>query len=954
MDEKCEELAHPFLFPTGKFGYRVKRDIKLSPVKYFNQRLLNYKQKFASDSDYIFYALSVMLQLNLNSQINIAMKKVSTNQLTAGMLSNNFTDTVKSVIAKDEGYNFMNSVKGTPAYWKKFLFEVLAMVKQLGLPTFFMTLSCADLRWNELISIIAKLKGEDLSDEIINNLSYFERSRYLNLNPVLLARHFQYRVEVFFKEIVVNGLFGKIIYYAIRVEFQVRGSPHIHSFLWVLNAPILTKDNIDEYVRFVDVIIKAYVPDVEENSELHNLVTTCQIHSHSKSCRKYKNQSCRYHFGRFFTNRTIIAVPLPEDLPLETKTVIVEQCDLLLSKVKEYIDTNLDPRKRNILNPQKDDFEEVPNINKILQELKISEDDYYKALSISKDSGFQIHLKRPPNSCFVNNYFDEGLLAWKANIDIQPVFNHYKAVTYMCAYFSKSEDETSEAMKQAAKEAFSSGKSNMEHMRSIARAYANKRECSVQEAVYILMPELWLRKTFPGVIFANSNLPENRFRICRSKEEIDELPEDSVDVFKRNMVDRYLERPNYTFSNGKFSILDSFCYAEFVAHYYLLPNNSNDYVNDSQPTVLQELYLENNHNACNYPPTIPLMNSKEKLKCRQVKAVLRYYIPNRYKYPEKYAHHLLFMFYPFRSEQELKSNDTGSYVEKLQEAGVIDVINRNKLVFEPYGDLVEAALLSLRTNLASNQDSYSNQGNDQVEELLNTANDLASEDPADDSIILNDAIPASAPTVMSDDELNVKIGTLNQKQREYFDIIYNWAKRFVQNLSAVSKVDIKPLYIFLTGGAGTGKSHLVKTIYHTLTKTFSYRAMTLDKPKVLLVAPTGVAAVNIDGTTIHTALGIPVGRYGKNLPKLNDKKRSALRNSLCELRVLIIDEISMVSNLQLLYIHLRLVEIFGYSDNVPFAGISVIAVGDFYQLPPVQQRTVYAEFRDAWQNLIHL
>ena len=90
LDEKCEELAHPYLFPTGRFGYRVERDVKLSPVKYFNQRLLNYKQKFASDSDYIFYALSVMLQLNLNSQINIAMKKVSTNLLTAGMLSNNF------------------------------------------------------------------------------------------------------------------------------------------------------------------------------------------------------------------------------------------------------------------------------------------------------------------------------------------------------------------------------------------------------------------------------------------------------------------------------------------------------------------------------------------------------------------------------------------------------------------------------------------------------------------------------------------------------------------------------------------------------------------------------------------------------------------------------------------------------------------------------------------------
>ena len=123
MDENCEELAHPFLFPTGKFGYRVERDIKLSPSKYFNQCLLNYRQKFASDSDYIFYALSLILQTNLNSQINIAMKKVCANQITAGMLSNNLQYTVKSFIAKDESFNFMNSIKGTPAYWKKFLFK---------------------------------------------------------------------------------------------------------------------------------------------------------------------------------------------------------------------------------------------------------------------------------------------------------------------------------------------------------------------------------------------------------------------------------------------------------------------------------------------------------------------------------------------------------------------------------------------------------------------------------------------------------------------------------------------------------------------------------------------------------------------------------------------------------------------------------------------------------------
>ena len=113
---------------------------------------------------------------------------------------------------------------------------------------------------------------------------------------MLLARHFQYRVEVFFKEITVNGPLGKVKNYAIRVEFQVRGSPHIHSFLWVLNAPVLTKDNLDEYIIFIDAIVSTYVPDPDDNPELYKLVSTYQVHSQSKSCRNYKNTDCRYKF----------------------------------------------------------------------------------------------------------------------------------------------------------------------------------------------------------------------------------------------------------------------------------------------------------------------------------------------------------------------------------------------------------------------------------------------------------------------------------------------------------------------------------------------------------------------------------------------------------------------------------------------------------------------------------
>ena len=143
----------------------------------------------------------------------------------------------------------MSSIKGTPASWKNFLFEVLAMVKQLGiLHDFFMTLSCADLRCNELVEIISKLNRLDFSDDVIKNMTYQERCNTLNKNPVLVARHFQYRVEIFFKVIVLHGPLGKTSYYAIRVEFQVRVSLHIHSFIWILNAPKLSKETKDEYI----------------------------------------------------------------------------------------------------------------------------------------------------------------------------------------------------------------------------------------------------------------------------------------------------------------------------------------------------------------------------------------------------------------------------------------------------------------------------------------------------------------------------------------------------------------------------------------------------------------------------------------------------------------------------------------------------------------------------------
>ncbi len=111
-----------------------------------------------------------------------------------------------------------------------------------------------------------------------------------------------------------------------------------------------------------------------------------------------------------------------------------------------------------------------------------------------------------------------------------------------------------------------------------------------------------------------------------------------------------------------------------------------------------------------------------------------------------------------------------------------------------------------------------------------------------------------------------------------------------KNLNSLKSVEIEPIYLFITGGGGAGKSHLIKTIYHTAVKTFRHPPINAELPTVLLLAPTGVAAVNINGTTINTALAIPK-EVGDNLPAMSDQKKTQFRLSLPYLKLIIIDEI---------------------------------------------------------------
>ena len=108
-------------------------------------------------------------------------------------------------------------------------------------------------------------------------------------------------------------------------------------------------------------------------------------------------------------------------------------------------------------------------------------------------------------------------------------------------------------------------------MKSVAYAYANKRECSIPECVYHIFKWLVVEKNIPWcyipwklptVIFLKRKT-KKRCRIFPSEEQISELPQESTNIFRINMAGRYIDRLYVSFSGGKYSALNNFCYAEY-------------------------------------------------------------------------------------------------------------------------------------------------------------------------------------------------------------------------------------------------------------------------------------------------------------------------------------------------------------------------------------------------------
>ncbi len=191
---------------------------------------------------------------------------------------------------------------------------------------------------------------------------------------------------------------------------------------------------------------------------------------------------------------------------------------------------------------------------------------------------------------------------------------------------------------------------------------------------------------------------------------------------------------------------------------------------------------------------------------------------------------------------------------------------------------------------------------------------------------------------------------VNEKQRTFLMNHRGWCKSAIADLQEGRQ--IKPYYAFLSGAGGVGKSHVIKLLHHDTMRLFRNAGfLQPGDVGVLLSAPTGTAAFNIDGLTVHAALLLtPCAKKGYQ--RLGHDRLNTFRSKCEKLLVLVIDEISMVG-VDLLYsIHRRLQEL----KNVPegngiFGNVSVVCVGDLYQLAPVKQPFVFKAPSDHYARL---
>lgn len=155
-------------------------------------------------------------------------------------------------------------------------------------------------------------------------------------------------------------------------------------------------------------------------------------------------------------------------------------------------------------------------------------------------------------------------------------------------------------------------------------------------------------------------------------------------------------------------------------------------------------------------------------------------------------------------------------------------------------------------------------------------------------------------------------------------------------ISAIRNKEV-PIFNFVSGSAGVGKSMLINAVYQTLLRIYREIPGAPDVIEVLLLAPTGKAAHNINGMTLHTAFSFPRNIHSNQ--QLSADFANTLAVKLYNLKTIIVDECSMMGSNMFNLLDCRLRQI--RQIDRPFGDVNVILFGDFQQFAPVKDRLIF-------------
>ena len=237
--------------------------------------------------------------------------------------------------------------------------------------------------------------------------------------------------------------------------------PHIHGVAWI-DQEWLQKFGIHGYLtdfpektaELADMLVTCQT----SNEVLKKTVSEVQIHKHTKSCRKY-NGNCRYGFSKLPSRRTFLTEPLPKDIDPQEKKQKIDAANEILTKARNVLD---DP-----------DIDEDMSFDEFLTAIDTAEEDYEKALSTSH-RGRVLVLKRSVKERFVNNFNEEMLQAWNANMDIQLAIDPFAIITYIVSYVNKDETQITKFLKEALNS--TAGKGVAEQLKALKTAFLTNRQ----------------------------------------------------------------------------------------------------------------------------------------------------------------------------------------------------------------------------------------------------------------------------------------------------------------------------------------------------------------------------------------------------------------------------------------------------------------------------------------------